>query len=508
MSIIAPHEDSTGNLSKVLRKAISFPVLLGVLLAAGAFASTSSEGGALGTKVLTADDMFWHIAIGREILATRHWPTVEHFSFTLAGQDSVAYEWLGDVLIAAAQRWGGWRGLVGLLGGLSAGFVLLLYYLAYLRSKNLKAAAVACALLLPIAGAFFTLRPQLLGYIFLVITLICLERYRQGARKTLWLLPLVFLLWVNTHGTFAMGLLVVGLYWAAGLVGFERGCVVAQRWKPKQRRELLLVLLACMAVLPVTPYGTRLAAYPLEMALLRPTVMGNVTEWYPLALRHGVWAYAFLGLVLVFVVVQAMFGALVYRVEEIVLLAFGVWQSCLHVRFLFFFAAIFAPLLATLLARWVPAYAPQKDKYALNALLIALLALGLAALYPSSRALETAADEQDPRAAVEFLRQHPGLDPTFNEAWGGYLVWSGRKVFMDGRDVYENGGVLSDYVRIVNLDPEMRFLLRKYGVRACLVRRDSPLGTYLAALPDWKRVYADDLSVIYEDQGSHRGGPH
>jgi len=178
------------------------------------------------------------------------------------------------------------------------------------------------------------------------------------------------------------------------------------------------------------------------------------------------------------------------------------------VRFLFFFAAIFAPLLATLLARWVPAYAPQKDKYALNAVLIALLALGLAALYPSSRALETAADEQDPRAAVEFLRQHSGLDPTFNEAWGGYLVWSGRKVFMDGRDVYENGGVLSDYVRIVNLDPEMPFLLRKYGVRACLLRRASPLGTYLAALPDWKRVYADDLSVIYEDQGSHLGGPH
>ena len=50
----------------------------------------------------------------------------------------------------------------------SASFKLLLYYCAYLRSGNVKAALVASALVLPVAQAFFALRPQLLGYNFLL----------------------------------------------------------------------------------------------------------------------------------------------------------------------------------------------------------------------------------------------------------------------------------------------------------------------------------------------------
>src|SRR5947207_965870 len=183
-----------------LRKAFSFPALLGALLVAGTFAATS------GGRFFADGDTWWHLASGQRILATGTWPTSATYSFTVSGNTWIVYEWLGDVAIALAARLGGWRGLAALLVGLAATLVLLLYYLAYLRSANAKAAAAACALLLPIATVFFTLRPQLLGYIFLVITLICLEQFRQGRQKALWALPGVFLLWVNAHGTFLLGL--------------------------------------------------------------------------------------------------------------------------------------------------------------------------------------------------------------------------------------------------------------------------------------------------------------
>ena len=125
--------------------------------------------------------------------------------------------------MALAEHLGGWRGLTSLLVVLASTLMLLLYYLAYLRSGNAKAAAAACAMLLPVATVFFTVRPQLLGYNFLVITLICLEKFRQGRQKALWVLPGVFLLWVNAHGTFALGLIILGLYWASGLAGFRSG---------------------------------------------------------------------------------------------------------------------------------------------------------------------------------------------------------------------------------------------------------------------------------------------
>src|SRR5438552_3907838 len=154
-----------------LRKAFSFPALLGVLLVAGTFAATS------GGRFFAAGDTWWHLAAGQRILATGTWPTSDTYSFTASGNTWIVYEWLGDVAIALAARPGGWRGLAALLVGLAATFVLLLYYLAYLRSGNAKAAAAACALLLPIATVFFTLRPQVLGFSFLVITLICLEKF-------------------------------------------------------------------------------------------------------------------------------------------------------------------------------------------------------------------------------------------------------------------------------------------------------------------------------------------
>lgn len=283
---------------------------------------------------------------------------------------------------------------------------------------------------------------------------------------------------------------------------------MAERWTTEQRRQLLTVILLCALVLPLTPYRSRLAAYPLEISLLQPVMLGHITEWGPLPLNMGSWAYAFIGLLFLFILLQALSGPITYRFEEIALLAFAVYEGSLHVRFLFLFAVIFAPLLAVLLGRWLPAYEPGKDKYGLNAALIALIVAVLVGFYPSNLALEQAVDQEYPRAAVEFWRHHSNIGSAFNDnGWGGYLIWSGQKVFMDGReDVYEYAGVLEDYMRIINLDPATQSLLRKYGVQACLIKRNTPLGTYLEALPDWKKVYEDKLSTIYLREARNRAG--
>ena len=213
-----------------VRKAISFPVLMGILLIGVAV---------IGVRLRLPDpDTWWHIAVGEHILATHTWPTSDSYSFTAPGAHWIAYEWLGEVLMAAAERVGGLPGLAALLIGLVAIITGLLYYYAYLRCGNAKAACVATGALLPIAGAVFTLRPQLVGYIFLLVTLICLERFRQGHVRSLWILPPLFLVWVNTHGTFVFGLAAIGLYWASGLVAFQLGGLVAERWTPRQRVQL------------------------------------------------------------------------------------------------------------------------------------------------------------------------------------------------------------------------------------------------------------------------------
>ena len=85
--------------------------------------------------------------------------------------------------------------------------------------------------------------------------------------------------------------------------------------------------------------------------------------------------------------------------------------------------------------------------------------------------------------------------------FGDYLVWTmapARPVFIDGRgELYEREGVLADYLEVAGVRPHALEVLRAHGVQSCLVRQGEPLITLLAALPEWKRIYADDLSVLF-----------
>jgi hypothetical protein len=491
----------------ILGRVFSFPVFLGALLVAGVFLNLcvrleydASLPMGHWHATFVEGDTYWHIAAGQRILATHTWPTTNYYSFTAPASEWLAYEWLGEVMMAGASRLGGPRALMALLTALASMILLLLYYYAYIHSGNVKAALAACAAVWPLLGLCFTLRPQLLGYIFLLITLICLERYRQGFQKSLWLLPVVFVLWVNTHGTYSLGLLAIVVYWVAGLKDYRLGNLESKAWMPGQRRHLGLVLLLCVLALLVNPYGPRLLRYEFSAAFSQPVNMAWFQEWQPLAFNEffGKW---FLVLLFLFFLAPIIWRSRP-RLEVLALVIFAAYMACVHQRFAVFFGIVIAPALAALIAKWWPGYAAERDKPILNAVLILLFAAGLAALFPSTASLQRVIDLNQPRRAVDYLRRRPVPGPMFNDQfWGGYLIWAfegQHPVFIDGRcDAYEPAGVLDDYIGIMRADPASLTLLGKYGVQSCLVERGGSLCALLDHRPEWKRVYQDDLSVVF-----------
>ena len=497
-SIAAPRPVQAVGAGAVLRRFFSFPVLLGALLFAGVFAGTYADDIA-GARLFIEGDTWWHVATGQRILTTHTWPTSDPFSFTVSGQSWMAYEWLGEVAMALATRWGGLAGMAALLLGLGSAIMLLLYYYCYLRSGSWKAAFIGCALLLPLTSGFFTLRPQLMGYVLLVVTLICLERYRRGRQRNLWILPLVFLVWVNTHGSFVLGLFILGVYWVSGLFRFEFGGLIAEPWSAHQRRHFAWISLVSVVALLITPYGSRLAAYPLQVAFLQPISVANIYEWAPLPFDL-LMGKLFLGLLILFLLAVLALRP-TFRLEEVGLLLPAIYASCMHRRFALLFIVVFTPFLATILGRWVPPYRPQKDRYVLNAVLIFLVVAGLLSFFPSSERLARVMPRKFPVGAVEYLKQHPLEGRIYNEYfWGGYLIWArpGKNVFIDGRaDIYEYAGVFSDYLAIARMAPNALFLLRKYDIDACLVEPNTPLSTLLRALPDWQITYEDKTSALF-----------
>ncbi|TAM82457.1 MAG: hypothetical protein EPN47_07250 [Acidobacteria bacterium] len=501
----APSSRRDLTIGYVLRKVFSFHAFLAALLLGGAYVGTFTnihQALTPGSQSLrwVESDTLWHVTVGNLILRTHIWPTHDIYSFTVHGSPWIAYEWLGEVVMALAWRVGNLHGLAVLVLAIISAIILGLFYLAYLGSKSSKSAFAACAVLLPLSAISWTLRPQLLGYVFLIITLIVLKRFRQGHRKSIWVLPLIFLLWTNTHGTFILGFGVLGIYWLSGLKELHFGDIYGQRWTPRERRQLELIALLSLIASIITPYGTQLAAYPLEMAGSQPMIIQIVQEWQPLALSES---YGKLFLVLLFafwvLVIARRFRI---RLEDVALLLIATAETVMHARFMVFFVPVFAPLLAELTAPWFPPYAETKDHPVLNFALIGLIIAGIAVFFPSSARLEQQLASEMPTGAVHYLAAHPDLGPTFNYFfWGGHLIQNHTpegKVFIDGRlDIYEYSGVLADYMSIMSLKPDVEPLLSKYHVRSCLVPPDNQLATLLASSSGWKQVYRDGISAIF-----------
>lgn len=490
-TVVPVQEQTASRLRNALRKCFSFPVLLGAILISAVFIIERS--------IRLDPDTWWHIKVGSDILAVHHFPKVDLYSSTARGAPWIAYEWLGDAMMALVGR-AGLRGIEFLLIAGSSAIVLLIYYYAWLGSKKCKAAFLATIAVMPLAALSMTVRPQIFGYAFLLITLICLELFRQGHLRALWALPPVFLLWVNTHGSFVLGFMAFGLYWVGGLVDFSWGGLYSRRWAPPKRIRLELAALACVLMLPITPYGTRLAMVPIEYAFSLPGNMAHIQEWQPADFSQ--WQMKlFLVLVLVFLIANLTVKLRCSLVEASFFI-FATFETCVHVRFAIVFAIVFAPVLAAILTRWVDTYNPAIDKHGLNAMLVLTMAFTWVRYFPSRAALERKITADFPVQAVRYLRQHPVSGPMFNNyGFGGYLIWAGEPaygVFIDGRgDLYENAGVFADYRRIVTLAPDIQQLLEKYDIQSCLIQRGTPLATFIAGNPRWTRVYQDKLSDLY-----------
>jgi hypothetical protein len=488
----APTAKPASRLVEYAKLAVSFPAMLGVILIGRVFYEARG--------FIVDPDVWWHIKVGQDLLRTHHWPTTDTYSFTAAGTPWIAYEWLGEIVLAVVYRAGGLLGLLTMLLVLGSTIILSLCWLASVRSGNFKAGFVSALMLASLAFASFTLRPQMFGYLFLILTLLVMEKFRRGVTWPLWTLPLIFLAWVNTHGSFIIGIGVVALYLLAGLFSFQAGSVEAVAWTRKQRLQLETALLFCLAVLPITPYGTQLAVYPFDMAFSQPINVANVNEWRPMPFEL-IGGKIFLGLVVIFFLLQ-MFYRFSWRLEEVLLVAGGTAMACLHVRFILLFVPFCAPIFAAMLARWVPAYMRHKDKYLANAVLMLAVVVAMIHYFPNRVALDKKVAETYPVAALEYLNAHPVPGKMLDYyGFGGYLVFAGRPVFIDGRgDLYERSGVFGDYVHLNEFEAGSLAILRNYGIDACLLGTKQSLAAVLSVSPEWRRIYGDDTSVIFVRQ--------
>jgi hypothetical protein len=491
--VAKPANDQIWN--RVLRMVFSFPVMLAGLLTVLAVLTVRNR--------FDDPDMWWHLKIGQIIWTTHSIPTTDIFSYTTGHHAYVPHEWLSQCFIYAGYRFGGDSGLMLWLCVLTSALLVAGYGLCWLYSQNAKVAFVGALTIWWFATIGLAVRPQMIGYLLLVVELLLIELGKTRNRRWFFGLPPLFALWVNCHGSFFAGLGIAGAILLCSFFNFEQGLATSSRWEPHVRRTFEWALTLSIAALFINPVGLKQVAYPIDIMLHLRIGLAATTEWQALQFND---ARSFTFLVVIAGIL--LLAILRYRHlywHELLLLAMSAQFAASHRRMLFVFGILTAPILTRLLSDAWETYDRDQDKPLANAIFIAASVFVVFVAFPSRQTLASQVKQQSPAKAVEFLKAHPVSGNMLNEyVYGGYLIWAAPEhpVFVDGRaDVFEQTGVLSDYGNWATLQSDPNELLNKYKIDFCLLSRESYMARVMSLLK-WKTIYSDETSIIFvRDKG-------
>jgi hypothetical protein len=446
---------------------------------------------------ITESDVWWHLRNARTLLQSHSFPRMDTYSFSAAGSPWMNFEWLSEVPYFLGFKALGLQGLLAVYFAVLVLIYIGVYYRSCRAGADCKDAAVATLGAICLGGVSMAPRMLLFGWLCMVGLLLVLDRF-QRTGKGLWLLPPLFALWINLHGSWVFGMVVLALTIASGLVEGEWGLVVARRWTPEELKKLLLALAASLAALFVNPFGYKLVVYPYDLLLRQQGVMQYIEEWQPVnfSTPNGKLALA----VIFGLLAAALFSRRRWRLDEVLLTGFALWAALSHVRFLFFAGLIIVPILAPRLTLFPP-YERELDKPWLNATIMAAVVAALVFFFPSVPQLQQKVDEEYPKAALAFMQQQHLNGRIFNQyKWGGYMEWHAPefKTFVDGRaDIFVYNGVFEDFLSATALKNSLE-ILDKYKIDYVFLQPKEALDYLLEHSPGWRLIYSDKVAVLFE----------
>lgn len=476
---------------------LSFSDVFPVVLLLGLFGMTA--------RPATDPDLWWHLRTGQWIVETGHVPHSDPFSFTRAGHAWVAHEWLSDVVFYELWKHGGAAGLIAFSAIITtAGFMLLyLRCLFYGAEKHWAAAATALGALA--SAPSWGVRPQMFTFTLASLLLWLLETANKEARpRLLFCIPPLFLLWLNLHAGFALGLALLFAYGLGLILETAAGNTPWQQARPIVLR-ILLLLLACLALVPLNPSGAHLYRYPFDT--LRSSGMRSfIVEWFSPDFHDWLYRPFLLTWLLLLTALASSRSRPKGRVfVPLLLTSFAALDAVRHIPI---FVLVAIPVIAAALP--VAKASPEASQRRLNSswfrpsfnLVVVILIAGftLVKWVNLARSQDAREAEQYPQRAVSFLQASAQPQRIFvYYDWGGYSIWKlypEYRVFVDGRADLYGDSLLRQFKTAMQLRTGWRDVLDSWKVETVLVPPSCALAQALLLDPNWHATFIDSKAVI------------
>ncbi len=443
------------------------------------------------------NDVWWHLKMGEYMWNSLTIPKTDLFSFTQYGTPWIMHEWFSEIILYGLYWTGGFYGMLAgnmILLGLT---YYLLYKLTLLRTNSPLVSAALVAVTAGLTYQFWVYRPFILGYACFMAFLYLLELYSVNRTKMIWLLPVIMLVWVNAHGSYAMGFLLIILYFFSGVSWSRYEKIVFEHWTRRDFANLLLCLVLTVFAGLINPNGAKTLLYPF-LTIGTSVITDNITEWLSPDF-HSIYTKINLLVILgVFFLISLKKGS--HRIVDLLLVFCFTGLYFISQRFLILYFLSMTSVAGFYISAIKNNPFKLREYHPLNILLTIFLVAAFAFSWPEKN--EFGENPSDfPVHAVNYLKEKHLTGTIFNDFnWGGYLLWyryPENKVFIDGRvDMYIDN-TIEDYLTIIKAQPGALSLLEKYEPELILINKNKPLNELLKHSLTWKPVYRDETAVVY-----------
>ncbi len=456
-------------------------------------------------------DIGRHLKTGEIIWQTKNVPKTNLFSFTEPDRPFINHHWLSEVIFY------GLNNLIGLKGLIVFKVLVILASFSFIFLAVKKRASLWPTLIAMFLASFlFTdridVRPEIFSYLFLSFFIYALFQLKYEKNyKLLYVLPLVQILWTNTHIYFILG---------PGLVFL----MLLDAWVTRSKsdiKKLAYVLLGTIAVTLINPNFIKGAVAPFTIlknygySIVENQSVFFIKDYGILTKEINFFIALFILLIVSFFITlkngrkKILFEALVTMVFSI--LAFKM------IRNFGLYSMIFVPIFALNLSSLsVPkSFSLKKFKIGFYLFFIFLLIYSIYNItnnnffnYIKSSKRFSLSIPTGAGQGVEFIKQNNIHGPVFNNFdVGSFLIWKlypEQKVFIDGRPEAYSVDFFEKVYKPMQENPQTwRMYSEKYKINYVffdyhdITPWSQKFLDNISINPSWPLVYLDNSIVIF-----------
>lgn len=242
----------------------------------------------LSLKEVVSSDVGFDLKGGEYIFQNHRVPVYDPFSYTASHHVYLDSHWLFQLVLFIIYSLSGVSGIILFKTLVLLATFVLIFRIGYKREYHIIFVIFSLLCFL-IVNERSLVRSEIMTFLFLALYLYILHQYKYRRTKWVLLLPVLQMIWVNMHGLFVLGIVLLFIYdfseFILAKIKLPYGWNDEYTITGKSYFNLCIITFLSIAACFITPYGYRGLFYSLylfkEIGANAGLIVKNVTELMP-----------------------------------------------------------------------------------------------------------------------------------------------------------------------------------------------------------------------------------